>query len=682
MDSNLLTLSKIFTERLFRIPDYQRGYAWTDRQLLDFWSDLLQIEDNKNHYTGVLTLEEVPEQVKKEWEDDLWIIQHKSFHPLYIVDGQQRLTTSIILIQSIVEIAENLKIESLNYTSLSDIKKKFIFDTKDNGISRSYIFGYEKDNPSYEYLKTEIFNETSDTSCYKQETIYTQNLKNSKEFFLKNLEEFNQNSLEDLYKKLTQNLLFNIYVISDDIDTFVSFETMNNRGKPLSHLELLKNRLIYLSTLLSDDEFEKNSLRKRINECWKSIYHNLGRNKENPLDDDKFLVNHFIIYFGNEIWDWDDEEKSLRVPHFFLFQERNYSRYLLERVFTTKKIKDGELNIEGLDNYVTSLRDSVELWYQIHNPESSTTPNELAEWLHKVNRLNDQRISIHGFSALLMTFFKIEKNTNLRLEFLKEIERLLFMSLLLRMSGYMLDSEGVNFLKLALKLHKNKIEVSELIKKVREHVDKTLSSDKISYFLIKELGEKGFYQWSGIRYFLFEYDLSLYKQSKTSRNKLNWETFNSDDYNTIEHIYPQRARAKCWTDTFSKFSNKHKKLLRNSLGNLLPLSRPKNASLGNKCFVDKVSNNNNKVGYRYGCYAENAVTEYSEWTEKEILERGLELIDFMEQRWDIRIGNRSEKVKLLGLQFLEPKENKEPKRQIAKRRKGQMNSRTETKVVD
>ena len=44
METTLLTLSKIFTERLFRIPDYQRGYAWTEKQLKDFWSDLEQLE--------------------------------------------------------------------------------------------------------------------------------------------------------------------------------------------------------------------------------------------------------------------------------------------------------------------------------------------------------------------------------------------------------------------------------------------------------------------------------------------------------------------------------------------------------------------------------------------------------------------------------------------------------------
>ncbi|MBF4286111.1 hypothetical protein EAY45_25505, partial [Vibrio anguillarum] len=67
----------------------------------------------------------------------------------------------------------------------------------------------------------------------------------------------------------------------------------------LSHLELLKNRLIYLSTKISNDEDEVKKLRLSTNECWKTIYHQLGRNKDNPLDDDAFLLNHFILYFDD-----------------------------------------------------------------------------------------------------------------------------------------------------------------------------------------------------------------------------------------------------------------------------------------------------------------------------------------------------------------------------------------------
>lgn len=647
MESNLLSISKIFTERLFRIPDYQRGYAWTSKQLKDFWNDLQQLEDAKNHYTGVLTLENVPTEILKEWQDDLWIIEHKSYYPYYIVDGQQRLTTSIILIQCIIEVSEKI-CDSLNFTSLTDIKRKFIYDTKDMGISRSYIFGYEKDNPSYEFLKTEIFLENSETSNQKQETIYTQNLENAKIFFLEQLKDLDIEQIESLYKKLTQQFLFNIYTITSDIDTFVSFETMNNRGKPLSHLELLKNRLIYLSTKLTDDNFEKNSLRKRINECWKSIYHNLGRNKLNPLDDDRFLVNHFMIYFGNELWSKEDfENRRMRLPHFYSYQRDDYASFLLEKKFTTKNIKESKLNIKEIDNYVRSLQGSVEIWYQIHNPKQSDFTPEIKKWLDKINRLG-----IDNLAPLIMTFFRLETSNKNRLTLLIELEKLIFTSVLMRLRYYFLESEDLQFLTLAIRLNDNKIKPKEVLKKIEDAIAKFINLKQAKELMIKEFKEKGFYKWSGIKYFLYEYDLHLAEQSKTSRKKLLWEEYNNDDYSTIEHIYPQNSRAKCWTENFKEFSSKERKILKNSLGNLLPLSRNKNSSFQNKCFLDKVSNDKNTIGFKYGCYAENEITGYNEWTSQEILDRGLHLLDFLEERWEIKLGNDNDKIRILGLQFM------------------------------
>jgi uncharacterized protein with ParB-like and HNH nuclease domain len=143
MDNQLQSISKIFTEKLFRIPDYQRGYAWTEKQLKDFWSDILQLEESKNHYGGVLTLERVSNHIFKNWSEDKWIIESKNFEPFYVVDGQQRLTTTIILIQALTEVISEKDV--LNYTTVAEIRKRYIFDSKDQGISRSYIFGYEKE---------------------------------------------------------------------------------------------------------------------------------------------------------------------------------------------------------------------------------------------------------------------------------------------------------------------------------------------------------------------------------------------------------------------------------------------------------------------------------------------------------------------------------------------------------
>ena len=131
----LKSLSKIFTEKIFRIPDYQRGYAWQNQtvnnqitgQLVDFWEDLMNLDLKKTHYTGVLTLEKVPLETYRSWSEDWWLINPngKAHDVFYIVDGQQRLTTIIILIQCILEIVGDKSV--LNNTSVADIRKKFIY---------------------------------------------------------------------------------------------------------------------------------------------------------------------------------------------------------------------------------------------------------------------------------------------------------------------------------------------------------------------------------------------------------------------------------------------------------------------------------------------------------------------------------------------------------------------------
>src|SRR5258708_38862321 len=97
MPTELQSLSKIFNSRIFRIPDYQRGYAWGERQLADFWSDLRRTTDtDRTHYCGQLTLEKAEESAWRQWTDDSWLVEDAGYEPCFIVDGQQRLTPAII----------------------------------------------------------------------------------------------------------------------------------------------------------------------------------------------------------------------------------------------------------------------------------------------------------------------------------------------------------------------------------------------------------------------------------------------------------------------------------------------------------------------------------------------------------------------------------------------------------
>lgn len=645
MKTELFSISRIFTERLLRIPDYQRGYAWTNKQLKEFWSDVSQIEKGHNHYVGVLTLECVDESKYAKWNDDVWIVESKHYEPHYIVDGQQRLTTVIILIQCILDVIGENKI---NYTEASEIRKKFIFESKDGGISRSYLFGYEADNPSYEFLKQRIFNESSDNQHRIQETIYTNNLFNAKKFFSERLEELTIPDIEVLYSKVTQNLLFNIYSMSDEIDVHVSFETMNNRGKPLSHLELLKNRLIYLSTKLDADDHERRKLRVSINECWKTIYHQLGRNKENLLDDDVFLFNHFILFYGDSF----KKEEYIHYKHLRRGYRSTYQNYLLEDIFTSKSIKadgDKRLTLPELYRYVSSLKSSVETWYEISNPKDSTLDSSVVYWLEKINRTGFEE-----FLPLIMVALQKGTKTPLLVTFLMSLEKVAF-RLLLSGRGYSIGFNMSRFIEFASSLSDGETTLDKIVIKLDEISELFVKNDAlISQISDSFKDSSGFYNWKGLRYFMYEYEQELKGKSKTYTDKLDWQMLCDDarDYKTIEHIYPQNPRKAEWTVLFDKYSSKEKSLLRHSIGNLLPLSQPKNSSFQNKPFLDKVGNSLSLIGYRYGSLSEIEVSNEKSWSAIEILNRGVRLLTFMETRWGLSFKGIEGKVKFLHLDFV------------------------------
>jgi uncharacterized protein with ParB-like and HNH nuclease domain len=247
MPTPLQNLNSIFNNRVFRIPDYQRGFAWGQPQLEDFWEDLNLIGGQRNHYTGQLTLERVPESSWKNWDEDTWLIEGKSFAPFYVVDGQQRLTTAIILIKCLLEKVPNDG--QIAFANKREHRQNFLVQEWE--VSKAYLLGYEKDNPSYEFLKTQILNEQPNQFQGIQ-TTYTANLAAAQVYFRSKLKNVQHPQMEILFRTLTQRFLFNVDELEEELDVFVVFETMNNRGKPLSQLELLKNRLIYLSTLIPD----------------------------------------------------------------------------------------------------------------------------------------------------------------------------------------------------------------------------------------------------------------------------------------------------------------------------------------------------------------------------------------------------------------------------------------------
>src|SRR6266487_3421649 len=368
-ENKLQSLTEIFNNKFFRIPDYQRGYAWQTEQLDDFWEDLESLSANRFHYTGLLTVEPLEKnQVAtfEKWQDDLWLFD-KGLKAYYIIDGQQRLTTTIILLNCIFNKYQDG--DGINFQTKSYWVDKFLYQQFNN--FKSFLFGYEKDNPSDEYFKTKILNQNSFASAtVTDRTIYTMNLQAANDFFEKKISKLNIADIEIIFRKITNQLKFNFYEIDDDLDVSVTFETMNNRGKPLTTLELLKNRLMYLTTLLSDEvpEQDKKQLRNGINDAWKTVYEYLGKNKDNVLDDDNFILDHRIMYFRYD--------KSISVKDF-----------LLKNTFSVKNLFSAKIGFKDIHDYVQSIQKSIKEWFFIYNPDYYNPDIEIKSWLSKLNRI-------------------------------------------------------------------------------------------------------------------------------------------------------------------------------------------------------------------------------------------------------------------------------------------------------
>ncbi|HXX22365.1 MAG TPA: DUF262 domain-containing protein [Terriglobia bacterium] len=635
MPSELQNLDTFFNSRVFRIPDYQRGFAWGEREVADFWQDLNRLRDQRKHYVGQLTIEEVTPASWMKWEDEKWLIEGKGYKPFYVVDGQQRLTTAIVLIKCFLDAVPDG--QQLAFTEKADHVKKYLLQ-KAGALGRAFLFGYEKDNPSYEFLKTQILEEPS-VQYREIETTYTGNLAAARDYFRKQLRSTPPEVVESLFKALTQRFVFNVYELEDALDEFVVFETMNNRGKRLSKLELLKNRLIYLSTLFPapSDGADPTVLRHNINDAWKTAYEQLGKVKGRPLDDDDFLRAHWVMYFEYARRGADQFAKSLLEDHF---------------VAKNLTPPQAPLTIRDTQQYVSSVQVSVRKWHIINFPElSAQLPDNIRLWLERLKRLGRG-----AFEPLIMAALQKDVPVVELQNFLEAAERFVFV--VARLCQRRADAGNNEFYRLASQLFRDKKSLGEVATIVRErtgywfYLPKAVSD---MHDLFER--EAGFYSWSGLKYFLFEYEQHLRQLAGMNTQRIDWGAFTTSkkDHVTVEHIYPQSATqdpgALEWPG-FKTRPKKERELLLNSLGNLLPLSQSRNSKFSNRPFEKKKKDDDGVQGYRNGSYSEIRVAQCADWTPWSVLDRGLEMLDFLEKRWGIALGSRDTKLKLLHIEFM------------------------------
>lgn len=178
-EKKLQSLSVIFKENVeFIVPDYQRGYSWEQKQLDDLWEDLDNMTENSYHYTGMFTF------CERESENDT--IQYD------IVDGQQRMTTLVVLINELLNQISEPVDEFSDDPKNKDLVKKYLYRQSNNSDYKRYRFRY-LDEVSDTFFVSKILEQSDGREfLYSDSTLYTNNLAYAKKYFKEKIKDYSQ----------------------------------------------------------------------------------------------------------------------------------------------------------------------------------------------------------------------------------------------------------------------------------------------------------------------------------------------------------------------------------------------------------------------------------------------------------------------------------------------------------
>lgn len=271
LNSNLIKLGSFLgNEKLF-IPEYQRGYSWEETQLDDFWIDLVQIyEENTRdeHFLGQVVIHKNKEDGKR-----------------YIIDGQQRISTTIILLDILrtkfKEIADSTNNNDAN-DDAEDINTKYIGRVSESkkeqylsmgGVDKEFFINYIQARGPIDYSDRKFEKKRLRPSNY--------NIFYASKFFEDKVSKFITKKLPNEYIELNKlyQCLINQFILmtveTDDInEAYIIFESLNARGKALETADLLKNHILRVAQ----------SDLSNATETWNTIIDNLDN-----IDPTKFI---------------------------------------------------------------------------------------------------------------------------------------------------------------------------------------------------------------------------------------------------------------------------------------------------------------------------------------------------------------------------------------------------------
>ncbi|MFY9342208.1 MAG: DUF262 domain-containing HNH endonuclease family protein [Planctomycetota bacterium] len=258
------TLRKLLGNGLtYRVPQFQRDYSWAEEEWEDLWQDLLgtlRDEGEPAHYMGYLVLQSSDDRV------------------FDVIDGQQRLTTVSVLVLAVLKGLQRLVDSGVDAASNRQ---------RSDQIRGTYL-GYL--DPVTLVARPKLTLNRNNNGYWQNHLVSLGNLPQrgfrASEQLLRSAflwfdervgkfveaESDRGKALASFLEKVSDHLFFTVITVTDELNAYKVFETLNARGVRLSATDLLKN---WLFSLLARDGASKEDV-SALEDRWEAMVGRLG----------------------------------------------------------------------------------------------------------------------------------------------------------------------------------------------------------------------------------------------------------------------------------------------------------------------------------------------------------------------------------------------------------------------
>lgn len=613
---DLKSLSAIFQNRIFSIPDYQRGYAWQAEQIEDLIEDIEDLERIRAgrrtymHFTGTVVLKEIADERGGRKTER---VNGKNLACYEIVDGQQRLTSLVILLN---EIAGAFRRGGHPWQDAARTLVETYVSLKDGTV---WLFHLGKELNEF-FRRCVVADGTPRTETESQERLVAAK-RRFREYVARRMREADDPfaSLDGLSETVTEALGFVLHEVKGEHEVSVIFETVNSRGRELTQFEKTKNLLFFLAGRTGDQDGLK-AVSSRINDTWSYILRELHKGGREAKED-QFLRYHWAIFPGAL---WFDENR------------RDNTFDIHKAVKETSKTEAFRQDPIGwLTAYLGSLWTYVGVYCDVVSPRRDSAFACLAPETRNFveTSLSIDRIGREAnLVPLLMAAYDRYKDTAPELlELFRLVESFSFR--MIAQARYANVGRSTAF-RLAAEIARGDHTVAAAKDNIRGQLINSYCNDKSFQDVMLDTGN--WYDWSGIRYFLFEYE--CHRSKLTNRAlPIDWDKFMAMEKDqTIEHILPQGENTLANPYWQSKFTNEEWEECRHRLGNLCISEHGANAGYGNRAFPEKcghVPSGLKKTYVNSAFQSEKDLAAFSDWNPATIERRQGELAKFALERW-------------------------------------------------